>query len=68
MQYLFFWYTSLDNNSCVDYPNISETNYIYYKCKYLYSKKFDNMTYKTLLTKAFSKNEKCPDSQKKVVF
>ena len=58
-------YTPLDRSTCVDYPNISETNYTYYKGKYLYSKKFDNMTYKTLLTKSVSKNEKCPDGQKK---
>ena len=45
-------YTALDKSTCVDYPGIPETNYTDYKGKYLYSKKFDNMTYRTLLTKS----------------
>ena len=64
-QYDYTDYYVLDKSTCVDYPTIPETNYTYYKGKYLYSKKFDNMTYTSLKTKAISKNEKCPNGQKK---
>ena len=59
------YYISIDKSTCVDYPSIPETNYTYYKGKYLYSKKYDNMTYTSLSTKAITKNEKCPNGQKK---
>ena len=55
----------LDKSTCVDYPTIPETYYINYKDKYLYAKKSNDITYESLLKVAISKNEKCPEGQKK---